>query len=237
MSRGRRIAHASGVPLMQALVASGLHPALATIVTHIPHRYAAIAPRKTLREAGERREDVLIVCEGLLAQCAREEGGRQQIVAVHHPGELVLPEDRAADTGLVGIARGTVAVIARRDFNPAVEATPELARFFWKGMQRQLAIRDAWLVNVCRRDGAGRIVHLLCETAQRLGGPDSAGAVANPFTQAQIADMTGQTSVNVNRVFADLERRGILHREGRTIRCDDWPGLRASVGFDGAYLR
>ena len=39
----------------------------------------------------------------------------------------------------------------------------------------------------------------------------------NPFTQQQIADITGQTSVNVNRVFADLERQGLIGREGREI--------------------
>ena len=36
----------------------------------------------------------------------------------------------------------------------------------------------------------------------------------NPFTQQQIADITGQTSVNVNRVFADLERQGLIRRDG-----------------------
>ena len=35
-----------------------------------------------------------------------------------------------------------------------------------------------------------------------------ARGMTNPFTQQQIADITGQTSVNVNRVFADLERQG-----------------------------
>ena len=32
----------------------------------------------------------------------------------------------------------------------------------------------------------------------------------NPFTQQEIADMTGQTSVNVNRMFAQLEREGMI---------------------------
>ena len=38
--------------------------------------------------------------------------------------------------------------------------------------------------------------------------------MTNPFTQQQIADITGQTSVNVNRVFADLERQGLIERHG-----------------------
>ena len=38
--------------------------------------------------------------------------------------------------------------------------------------------------------------------------------MTNPFTQQQIADITGQTSVNVNRVFADLERQGLITPQG-----------------------
>ena len=44
----------------------------------------------------------------------------------------------------------------------------------------------------------------------------------NPFTQQQIADITGQTSVNVNRVFADLERQGLIQRRGAEIQFTDW---------------
>jgi CRP-like cAMP-binding protein len=59
----------------------------------------------------------------------------------------------------------------------------------------------------------------------------------NPFTQQQIADITGQTSVNVNRVFADLERQGLIRREGRDILFEDWEELRRVASFSAAYLQ
>ena len=58
----------------------------------------------------------------------------------------------------------------------------------------------------------------------------------NPFTQQQIADITGQTSVNVNRVFADLERQGLIRREGRDILLEDWDELRRVASFSANYL-
>ena len=58
----------------------------------------------------------------------------------------------------------------------------------------------------------------------------------NPFTQQQIADITGQTSVNVNRVFADLERQGLIHRTGREIQFLDWPEMRRVASFQPGYL-
>jgi len=60
--------------------------------------------------------------------------------------------------------------------------------------------------------------------------------MVNPFTQQQIADITGQTSVNVNRVFADLERQGLIDRHGREIEFKDWAELRRVGSFQPAYL-
>jgi CRP-like cAMP-binding protein len=58
----------------------------------------------------------------------------------------------------------------------------------------------------------------------------------NPFTQQQIAEITGQTSVNVNRVMADLERQGLIERRGRDIQFTDWSEMRRVASFQPAYL-
>jgi DNA-binding transcriptional regulator LsrR (DeoR family) len=60
--------------------------------------------------------------------------------------------------------------------------------------------------------------------------------MTNPFTQQQIADITGQTSVNVNRVFADLERQGLIKRSGREIQFADWAEMRRVGSFQPSYL-
>jgi len=61
-------------------------------------------------------------------------------------------------------------------------------------------------------------------------------ALINPFTQQQIADITGQTSVNVNRVFADLERQGLISRNGREITFKDWNEIQRVGSFHADYL-
>jgi DNA-binding MarR family transcriptional regulator len=62
------------------------------------------------------------------------------------------------------------------------------------------------------------------------------GRMLNPFTQQQIADITGQTSVNVNRVLADLERQGLIKRKGREIEFTDWDEMRRLASFQASYL-
>jgi hypothetical protein len=58
----------------------------------------------------------------------------------------------------------------------------------------------------------------------------------NLFTQMQLADITGQTSVNVNRVFADFENRGLIKREHGVIVFRDWEALCREAGFRPDYL-
>jgi CRP-like cAMP-binding protein len=121
-----------------------------------------------------------------------------------------------------------------KDFNAIVDANPELQRFFWRLLQRNEAIGYEWLVNCGRRDSTARVAHLLCETAERMHVAN--GHLNNPFTQQQIADITGQTSVNVNRVLADMERQGLIKRKGREIEFTDWAEMRRVASFQPAYL-
>ena len=50
------------------------------------------------------------------------------------------------------------------------------------------------------------------------------------------ADITGQTSVNVNRVLADMERQGLIKRKGRDIEFIDWAEMRRVASFQPTYL-
>jgi CRP-like cAMP-binding protein len=120
------------------------------------------------------------------------------------------------------------------DFDPIVDAHPEIQRFFWRLVQRNEAIGYEWLVNCGRKDSTARVAHLLCETAVRMNA--SNGCLTNPFTQQQIADITGQTSVNVNRVLADMQRQGLIRRKGREIEFPDWTEMRRVASFQPEYL-
>ena len=191
----------------------------------MPHKVVHVEPRRPFREPGVPRDEVMFVRSGSL-QFKSDGGGRRQIVALRFPGEGILPREGTADYGFQAIVRSEVLVGRAEDFDPIVDANPELARFFWKLVQRNDAIGYEWLVNSGRRDLTARVAHLLCETAVRMGIDADISRMINPFTQQQIADITGQTSVNVNRVFADLERQGLIKRRGREIQFTDWNELR-----------
>jgi CRP-like cAMP-binding protein len=223
------------VSLRETLVAAGLEPHLANLLDKMPHKSVSVEPRRVFRDPGIARDEVMFVRSGILAKFMTDSSGRRHIVALRFPGEGILPRDGSASYGIQAIVRSEVMVGKAEDFDPIVHAHPELQRFFWRLIQRHEAIGYEWLVNCGRRDSVGRVAHLLCETVERMHA--GTNRFVNPFTQQQIADITGQTSVNVNRVFADMERQGLIKRIGREIQFTDWSEMRRVGSFHPNYLQ
>ena len=223
------------VSLRETLVSAGLEPHLADLLDKMPHRVVQVEPRRPFREPGAPRDEVMFVRSGILSKFKSDASGRRQIVALRFPGEGILPRDGPAQYGVQAIVRSEVMIGRAKDFDPIVEANPAMQRFFWRLVQRNEAIGYEWLVNCGRRDSTARVAHLLCETAARMRVNEGA-QMMNPFTQQQIADITGQTSVNVNRVLADMERQGLIRRKGREIEFMDWPEMQRVASFQPAYL-
>ena len=224
----------TGVSLRETLVTAGLAPDLADLLAKIPHKVLQVEPRRPFREQGVQRNEVMFVRSGILSKFKSDNSGRRQIVALRFPGEGILPRDGIAEYGIQAIVRSEVMVGKSEDFDQIVDAHPEMQRFFRRLIQRNEAIGYEWLVNCGRRDSTARVAHLLCETAVRMHVDH--GPIVNPFTQQQIAEITGQTSVNVNRVLADMERQGLIKRKGREIQFTDWDEMRRVASFQPGYL-
>ena len=220
----------------ETLIEAELEPRLAKLLENMPHRALTVEPRRPFRDPGVPRDEVMFVKSGLLSKFKSDGNGRRQIVALRFAGDGILPREGNADYGIQAIVRSEVLVGRRDDFDPIVDTNPELARFFMTLMERHAAISYEWLVNCGRRDSTARVAHLLCETAERSHVDVEAHTLINPFTQQQIADITGQTSVNVNRVFADLERQGLISRKGREITFEDWNEIQRVGSFHAGYL-
>ena len=225
-----------GVTLRERLIEAGLEPKFADLMANMPHKVIQVEPRRPFREPGVARDEVIFVRSGILSKYKSDGNGRRQIVALRFPGDGILPREGNTEYGIQAIVRSEVMVGKAEDFEPLVAQNPELSRFFMKRIQRHASIGYEWLVNTGRRDSTARVAHLLCETAQRSKIDVHNEALINPFTQQQIADITGQTSVNVNRVFADLERQGLIKRQGRELFFTDWDELRRVASFQPGYL-
>src|SRR4051794_16942783 len=123
---------ANGVSLNETLIAAGLEPHLARLLDEMPHRVVEVDPRRSFREPGALRDEVMFVRSGILAKFKTDSSGRRQIVALRFPGEGILPRDGTAEYGIQAIVRSELRVGKAKDFNPLVEANPAMRRFFWR---------------------------------------------------------------------------------------------------------
>lgn len=169
MSKRSRAAAGGEITLGEALTKAGLEPHLANLLVDMPSKLVEVDPRRPFREPGAERNEVFFVESGILSKYKTDGSGRRQIIALQFAGDGILPRDTPADYGIQAIVRSRVLIAHRRDFDPIVDAHPELPRFFWKLTQRHASIGYEWLLNCGRRDSTARVVHLLCELAERSG--------------------------------------------------------------------
>ena len=225
------------VDLQRTLERSGLAHSAAEALASIPHRLENADPKRPFREIGYARDEVMFVVSGILAKYRTDGSGKRQIVSLRFPGEGILPnEGRQSSVGLAAIVPSRVMVGKAQDLDPIIGAHPDIARYFLKLVQRENAINYEWLVSCGRRDSLARVAHLLLEMARRMRIAPESDGLLNPFTQQEIADITGQTSVNVNRMFAQLEREGLIRREGRRVFFERTDDLRRLANFEEGYL-
>ena len=93
--------------------------------------------------------------------------------------------------------------------------------------------------NIGRRDARTRIAYVLCGFALRLkiAGLGEQTGYQLSMTQEQLGDVSGLTSVHVNRTLKSLEADGLIERvTPRSITIGDWKKLAAAGDFDSKYL-
>ena len=122
--------------LRDTLIEAGLEPKLADLLDDMPHKIVQVDPRRPFREPGAARDEVMFVRSGILSKYKTDGSGRRQIVALRFPGEGILPREGAAEYGIQAIVRAKCWSARPRISTPIVEANPELARFFWRLIQR-----------------------------------------------------------------------------------------------------
>jgi CRP-like cAMP-binding protein len=190
---------------------------------------------------GEQTDHASLVVAGFVARFDQNAEGVRQITDLHMPGDMadlhsvVQPE---ATSALSALSTATIVRIPHEQFRKAAAAHPALAEALWRDCKVDASILAQWIVNMGRRDARARIAHLLCEVATRLGAAPAKGQIMFPFpvTQAQLADITGLTSVHVNRTLQGLRGEGLADVRHNAV-IPGWEALTKAGDFDADYLQ
>jgi CRP-like cAMP-binding protein len=200
-----------------------------------PKRRIRGVARRAIRDLRE-IEGALLVRSGLVAITSIDASGARHTVGLRYPGELVLPFCTSRTVVIEAVQDSKLDVTDDAAFTAALSERPEIELILRMIGQRELAIAYEWLARSGLRDALSRLAHLLCETYTRMDA-DACDTLTLPFTQQQLGEITGQTSVNVNRMMAELRHEAVIEGTGRVILVRDWVGLTRIARFDPAYLK
>lgn len=208
-------------------------------LANIPLNVRRIANGSHLVRRGDRSDTSFLLLDGFVVR-RRDCLERRQIVGINIPGDLPDLQAlflRTSDHDVVAASDCTIGLIPHGALTSLLRSNENVSRAFWRSTLLETAIARAWILNVGQRRAPARLAHLVLETYARLKsiGLATESAFKFPFTQEQLGEATGLTSVHVNRALKVLRdnaaltlRRGECHIVEET--------LRQIADFDPAYL-
>ena len=198
-------------------------------------------PRRDMLSEGETPHSAFIILEGWAARTKMLADGRRQIVSILLPGDICDAHHyvlREMDHSILALTRLRVAEVSREQLEALTDRSPRLCRAFWWHDLVGMAIQREWTLNLGQRSAFERIAHFLCETFVRLEAlkMTQGDSCDFPIVQNDLADITGLTSVHVNRTLQELRRSGLIVLGKRRLTIPDLDRLKSVALFTENYL-
>lgn len=185
----------------------------------------------TLFNEGEHSDRILVLLSGRVKVSYFTEDGREVVLAVRSPGDL-LGELSALD----GEARSATAtaiepvealLVPIGQFRSFVLAHPGVAFVLLEMLSRRLRDADRKRIEFGTYDTVGRVARRLVELAEDFGEPEGRGVrVALPLSQDELAGWVGASRKAVGNALSWLRRAGLVETRRRAITILDLSGLR-----------
>jgi CRP-like cAMP-binding protein len=179
----------------------------------------------------EPAESVIVVRTGRVKVSSFTEDGKEVVLAVREPGEL-LGELSAID----GEPRSATAtalepvdavMVAAEDFRAFLADRPRVAFALLESVSGKLRDADRKRVEFGAYDTTARVARRLVEMAERFGEASGAGVrITLPLSQQELAGWTGSSREAVSKALHALRSRGYIETARRGITVTDLAGLR-----------
>ena len=187
--------------------------------------------------ASQPGEVTYIILEGTLKVSVLERNGRELILALLGPGEIVgelSMADRAGRSAdVTALEPATLVWMDRHGFDQLRREIPTLTENLLRLMSRRLRLANGQLQAVATLDVHGRVARQLLVLADTLGEalPNSAVRIPLRVTQSDLAALVGATRVRVNEVLVGFSKRGFIEVDAKhRITVKDRDELDAYLG-------
>jgi CRP-like cAMP-binding protein len=219
----------------------GLSDLEMTSISNLPLTVQNISSHEKHILDGPQSIDCCLVLDGYVYEYQTVSRHGRQIIHLHVPGDIAglhAPYLGTQNNRLAPLGPAVVAFLSARALSELLDVSPRLRRAFWSLILLEGAMLRERIVSSNRRDALSRTAHLICELTLRLRAVGLAPnySISIPWTQADIADLTGISTVHANRVVRELRRLGVIEWEAKRVRIHDWETLVRIADFSEAYL-
>jgi CRP-like cAMP-binding protein len=208
---------------------------------NLPVQFQVLKADQDIVRIGDSPSQACLLVEGYTCVYKLTAEGKRQIVAFHVPGDMPDLQSlhlNVLDNSLATVTPCTVGFIKHEDLRRICDRYPRITAALWRETLVDASIFREWVLNVGRRDAFSRMAHLLCELRVKLKAVGLAedDTFDLPFTQGELADAIGTSTVHVNRVLQDLRAKDLIRSQGTQVTIPDWERLKEVAGFDPLYL-
>lgn len=150
-------------------------------------------------------------------------------------GELGVLGGMARTAAALALEESTVWLVSGEDFLDFLSNEPAASRALLRALARQVTSHEAFVEDLLYLDLRGRVakrlLQLVAPSLDEL--PVDGAVVPSVVTHADLASLSGGSRENVTRILSDLQRRGIVEREGRRFVLRKISSLARLAGVGG----
>jgi CRP/FNR family cyclic AMP-dependent transcriptional regulator len=186
---------------------------------------------------GDRGDNTVVVLEGRVKIVTTNADGRESLMALRGPGELVgelnalAGDDSARSASVCALEDVTVRSIAAADLVRFLEAHPSACFRLLRQLAARLREATSHHADAAGYDTLRRLARALVEEADRKPPvPGGELVVGHGLSQSELAGLVAASPKSVARALASLRARGLITTSRRSILINDLDGLRQFTG-------
>ena len=173
-------------------------------------------------DGGDDGDRLYIVTDGKVKLSHSSDDGRENLIAVLGPGEIIgeltLFDPGPRSTTATAVSPASLLYLEHEDLMHVLDTNPTLAKHMLRALAQRLRRTNESLSDLVFSDVPGRVAKALLDLADRFGTATDKGVhVPHDLTQEELAQLVGASRETVNKSLADFVSRGWIRLEGRAV--------------------
>ena len=189
---------------------------LTTLLNYVQHRSF---PRNVfVIQAGDETDSLYVILSGKVKVLIPDDQGREVILSVMGPhdffGEMGILDDQPRSASVATLEPSEMLRLSKAGFINCLKENSEVAMLVIRNLVKRLREADRKIESLALIDVSGRVVRLLVDMAQEI---DGRLVVPRTPPKQEIARMIGASREMVSRVIKELQGKGLIRAERRSM--------------------